>query len=391
MKPLIVSFLYTSGLLLFAISTSTLRAETIRLPEGTEISLNPDSQAPLNSERVSVDIRLPEGAHSDAEFADAVRRIQEASGSAQEILMSREQLESLQMISNDASGIMYRLKQPINLDIERTSVEKTSFSSTMEGGTYGEDICLDPHGPGGLGSQVRDVGEITDRLRDSEVAPNGRMSGESQGVSMPANLDCQQEVQTLQSASGSAPELTAAQIQSAIRQGVSGTALQAALASMREHASRGLIRNSRALVVTDFSRPSSENRMHVIEIDESGAVNVTSVKTSHGQGSDPDHDGRMNCFSSRSGGHGTPGGAHVTGGTYVGSKGYSLRLHGLESGNANTCSRAVVIHPANYVSWQGTIGRSYGCPALDPRISRHVIDTIEGGTFVYHHGNQGEC
>src|SRR5690606_13191854 len=69
-------------------------------------------------------------------------------------------------------------------------------------------------------------------------------------------------------------------------------------------------------------------------------------------------------------------GFYLTGETYVGSKGYSLRLDGLDgSYNDKMRERAVVMHEANYVSesWirkYGRLGRSQGCPALPKEISR---------------------
>ena len=82
-------------------------------------------------------------------------------------------------------------------------------------------------------------------------------------------------------------------------------------------------------------------------------------------------------------------GFYVTGETYVGSKGYSLRLDGMEKlFNDNIRSRAVVIHAAPYAteSWikkYGRLGRSQGCPALPPHLSREVIDTIKGKTAIF--------
>ncbi|MGB3618823.1 MAG: murein L,D-transpeptidase catalytic domain family protein, partial [Catalinimonas sp.] len=82
-------------------------------------------------------------------------------------------------------------------------------------------------------------------------------------------------------------------------------------------------------------------------------------------------------------------GFYVTGETYTGSKGYSLRLDGLEAGyNDNLRKRAVVMHDADYVSedWikaYGRIGRSQGCPALPKEVTREVIDTIKDRTVIF--------
>ena len=59
--------------------------------------------------------------------------------------------------------------------------------------------------------------------------------------------------------------------------------------------------------------------------------------------------------------------------------------------NDNAAKRAIVVHGADYVNedWittQGYIGRSQGCPALPPALSKPLIDDIKDGTclFIYH-------
>jgi hypothetical protein len=85
-------------------------------------------------------------------------------------------------------------------------------------------------------------------------------------------------------------------------------------------------------------------------------------------------------------------GFYVTGETYTGKHGYSLRLKGLESGiNDNAYKRAIVIHPAKYVSREfinkfGRLGRSYGCPAIPLENHGEIINMIKGKTclFIYY-------
>jgi hypothetical protein len=106
----------------------------------------------------------------------------------------------------------------------------------------------------------------------------------------------------------------------------------------------------------------------------------------HGSGSGGNSASR---FSNRDGSHQSNIGLMKTAETYSGKHGYSLKLDGLERGwNSNARSRAIVIHAADYVSEafiqaNGRLGRSWGCPALRPEISRKVIDTIKGGSLVF--------
>jgi hypothetical protein len=82
-------------------------------------------------------------------------------------------------------------------------------------------------------------------------------------------------------------------------------------------------------------------------------------------------------------------GTFVTKGTYMGSKGYSLNLQGLEKGfNDNAYNRRVVIHGAWYVEPDfikkaGRAGRSWGCPSIAKTLAKPVINTIKGGSVVF--------
>ena len=82
-------------------------------------------------------------------------------------------------------------------------------------------------------------------------------------------------------------------------------------------------------------------------------------------------------------------GAFVTGATYDGSNGYSLRLRGIEPDlNDRAEARAIVMHGAPYVDEKfavehGRLGRSHGCPAVRLEIARELIDEIKDGSVVY--------
>jgi hypothetical protein len=95
------------------------------------------------------------------------------------------------------------------------------------------------------------------------------------------------------------------------------------------------------------------------------------------------------AFSNEIGSHQSSLGLFRTDEVYFGRFGYSLRLSGLEPGvNDNARERAIVVHGLADVSkaaatrW-GTIGRSWGCPALPVEASAKIIDTIAGGSAIF--------
>jgi hypothetical protein len=82
-------------------------------------------------------------------------------------------------------------------------------------------------------------------------------------------------------------------------------------------------------------------------------------------------------------------GFYVTGDTYKGEHGYSLRLDGKEKGiNDNAQERSIVMHAADYVNEavvkaKGYLGRSLGCPAVPPALHKAIINTIKDGTCLF--------
>jgi len=141
------------------------------------------------------------------------------------------------------------------------------------------------------------------------------------------------------------------------------------------------IANKRYVTVIDFSQHSSKKRLYLFDL---SLGTVTRYLTTHGINSDPKHTGYATSFSNVSGSKQSSLGAYLTLGTYSGSNGYSMRLSGKESTNSRAESRAIVVHPATYVSEKNSYaGRSWGCPALDPSVSKGIIDKIKGGSLLY--------
>jgi hypothetical protein len=143
--------------------------------------------------------------------------------------------------------------------------------------------------------------------------------------------------------------------------------------------------NKKLLSIIDFSKPSNEKRFFIIDVENHKLLFQTLV--AHGKNS-----GLINAtrFSNRMGSHKSSLGFYRTGKSYVGKRGYSLQLEGLEKGiNDNARLRGIVIHGANYVSERfitgnnTMIGRSWGCPAVSNKLSREIIDLIKGGSCLY--------
>lgn len=164
-------------------------------------------------------------------------------------------------------------------------------------------------------------------------------------------------------------------------------ALEAAMHAYDRAQREGRIAHPGLLTLIDYTRPSVDRRLWVIDV-RSGDVLFNEL-VAHGRGSG---DNLATAFSNDDNSHMSSLGLFVTGDTYVGHNGYSLRLDGLDPGlNNHALARAIVIHGAAYVSdvfakHIGRLGRSWGCPAVRPEIARTLIDTIKGGTVVFAYG-----
>jgi len=143
------------------------------------------------------------------------------------------------------------------------------------------------------------------------------------------------------------------------------------------------IRHQR-LTVIDYSLPSTAKRLWVVDLEKQKVLFHEWV--AHGRNSG---ENEADSFSNALGTHMSSLGLFVTGETYLGGHGYSLRLDGLEAGlNDRARARDIVVHGASYVSPEfaarhGRLGRSWGCPALRPAVARPIIDAIKDGGAVF--------
>jgi hypothetical protein len=138
--------------------------------------------------------------------------------------------------------------------------------------------------------------------------------------------------------------------------------------------------NPRYVSIIDMSKHSSTRRWFLFDLK---MVKVERYLTTHGTNSDKNNDGYAESFSNVNGSKQSSLGFYKTAETYTGSNGYSMRLDGLSSTNSNARARAIVVHPASYVDESiPHAGRSWGCPALDPKYAKGVIDRIKGGSLM---------
>jgi hypothetical protein len=174
-----------------------------------------------------------------------------------------------------------------------------------------------------------------------------------------------------------------------IAPGLDQQALRHAVAAMQCAVNHGA-EPARRLAVIDYSRPSTERRLWIFDLQRKRLLLRDFV--AHGRKSGENF---AEAFSNRLGSNQTSLGLFRTAESYSGKHGYSLRMDGLEPGlNDLARERAIVIHGASYVSpslvlSQGRIGRSLGCPAVRPEVARMVVDQLKGGQFLFAwHSNQ---
>ena len=141
------------------------------------------------------------------------------------------------------------------------------------------------------------------------------------------------------------------------------------------------------LTIIDYELPSTEQRLWVIDL-KTGET-LFHEQVAHGRNSDSDSDGNVDPdgLSNAPNSHKSSIGVFLTEDTYYSTKfsATSLSLNGLEKGfNDNAKARAIVMHPADYADVEKgqRVGRSWGCPALDPDVSQALIETIEGGSVL---------
>ena len=146
----------------------------------------------------------------------------------------------------------------------------------------------------------------------------------------------------------------------------------------------GLLSDKKILVIIDYTISSNNKRFFVIDLVSNKVLYHTLV--AHGKNTGNEY---ARYFSNKPRTQKSSIGFYLTGETYKGKHGYSLKLDGLDSlYNDNARTRKVIIHGAHYVSdaWAkkyGRIGRSWGCPALPEDVAKEIIDVIKEGCCLF--------
>jgi hypothetical protein len=164
--------------------------------------------------------------------------------------------------------------------------------------------------------------------------------------------------------------------------GLSAEAWSHAVAAHNRASLEGRTR-SPLLTVIDFSLPSNQRRLWVVDIG-TGEV-LAHEHVAHGVRSGGLY---AASFSNRDGSNQSSLGTFITANSYWGVRGLSLRLRGLEPGiNDRALARGIVLHGTPSVSaaraGQGAIGRTEGCPAVSMEAARRLVPLLEDGVVVF--------
>jgi hypothetical protein len=159
-----------------------------------------------------------------------------------------------------------------------------------------------------------------------------------------------------------------------------------AMQGFKKLVSKGSVHNDDLITIADFSQPSNQKRLYVVDLKDKKVLFNEFV--AHGVNS-----GTLwaKSFSNEESSLKSSPGFYSTQDVYNGGNGYSLRLNGLEKNiNDNALARSVVMHGAPYVNQSfanamGYLGRSWGCPAVPMAHHKAIINTIKGGSclFIY--------
>lgn len=171
----------------------------------------------------------------------------------------------------------------------------------------------------------------------------------------------------------------------AASQGLKPKALKSALNAYSWALQNGKLgSNKEILTVVDFSLPSYEKRLWVLNLQQNKVL--MKLHTTQGTGSGLVYASR---FSNTNQTRTSSLGLYKTSDVYYGGHGKSMRLDGLQKGiNSNARSRSIVIHEATYatpayVKANHRAGRSWGCFAVAPSSKNALLSYVRGGSAFF--------
>ena len=150
------------------------------------------------------------------------------------------------------------------------------------------------------------------------------------------------------------------------------------------------IKKPRYVASVDFSLPSTAERFFFIDLETGDVQRFLSV---HGKGSGA---GKWAYkFSNLMNSNQSSLGLYAIGGVYVGDKGQTMRLYGLESSNDQAFKRDIVLHGAWYARKDflsnidpatkqpiDRLGLSWGCPAVAPETQSKILPLLRDGGLI---------
>ena len=168
--------------------------------------------------------------------------------------------------------------------------------------------------------------------------------------------------------------------------GLASDAFENAIAGYEKLKEKGALSKEDILTIADFTQPSSQKRLFVIDLKHCKLLYHTYV--AHGENSGQK---MATAFSNRNETLQSSPGFYVTSGTFDGKHGYSMKLKGMEKNiNDKAEERGIIMHSAAYVSehfirTHGYLGRSWGCPAVSKEMNKPIISKIKNGSclFIY--------
>lgn len=234
------------------------------------------------------------------------------------------------------------------------------------------------------------IGELLGGLKGLIGGFSGKKAGggagedQSSNVAQPMNQPTQEAMespQLAQNISGNSSQPTNQQPTQPLgpvsQDFMNSPAYKSSLMAYNNARSTGLTK-SPMMTVVDFSLPATSKRLWVVN-PESNQVMLNTYVT---QGATPG-------FSNTPGSHQSSLGTYMTGATYQGQHGPSMRIQGLDKGiNDKAASRDIVVHPASYAA---SGGKSWGCFGVPPKDALQFAQLTQGGSIMhaYAPGSQG--